>query len=165
MHHLCPLEPSTLWIPLVGFFFFAPTIFDKFAFSRYDRHWWGSLAQFHISTFGLLWVHWPELISPKEVVLLNIVRCFFKKHIKHALVVPLCLSDSCRKIKKIRFELLTRGLIYIQYFCSPGFLFHLPIAKLKRVNNMEGFLFYVSTCLRAPVSKGLSQEKSFQMEI
>lgn len=37
---------------------------DKRAFSRYDSHWWGSLAPGHVSTLDLLRVHWPEIMSP-----------------------------------------------------------------------------------------------------
>lgn len=42
----------------------APAAPDKWAFSRFDSLWWGSLASVHVSTLDLLRVHWPEIMSP-----------------------------------------------------------------------------------------------------
>lgn len=50
----------------------------------------------------------------------------------------------------------------------PGFLFHLPIAKLRGDNDREELLLCASTCLEPPVSQGCAKSPtrgSFQMEI
>lgn len=91
-------------------------------------------------------------------------------HIKHALVAPLCWSDSCRKIKKIQFELFKKqGLNLCPVLLSPSFFFMCQLQSSGEIITWRGFCSrlpraFLSSCLRG-WAKSTAERRVFRWKL